>query len=160
MKFLILLLCLGCTKMDESYLIKKGTHKSSNKIVCLNEINVSFTFTEDHKYLHLKETTQINKLIGLSTLKIHENSARFGYRQEGNKFKVYAYYYNEGVNNTFEIYEAEVNELLILKIKTGSTYYFEVNGNVFITSGVKCKYMCYPYFGGTVKAPKDFIYYF
>ena len=164
MKYLVYILIVlfaltGCEKMflpDNTYLIKEGKHRSTSNISIINGTNISFSFTfeEEHQYLDEINTTQINKLYGLTSTSIHKNSARIGWRQEDEEFVCFAYWYLDGDGfNSYELYRAQLGERVDFTIRTGDTYVFIANDVTFITPGHKCKFLAYPYFGGTIPAP-------
>ena len=154
----ILLLLFGCKKYDQlhTYTILQGNHRSTTKIssVKAREVYFKFRFTKDHEF----ETDHYNKLYGLTSLKIHRNSARIGYRYKNERFEVVAYYYINGVRSTEPLYEAKVNEDLEFAVMAGfGEYSFYCNGEQIVIYETKefKTWRTYPYFGGESVAPWD-----
>jgi hypothetical protein len=166
MKYLLIFtsfLLTMCTKPKTGlYVIEKGNHYANNRRLVKTDglITFNFTFTNDHKYQHIEKSDHINKLFGLTSIQIHKNSARIGYKEDATtgEFKVYAYYYQDGVRATKLLYKAKTYEIVNITIDTRFGYYFFVNGNTLMVNGKKCKYIANPYFGGHPTAPKEFLY--
>lgn len=160
----LVLLLVRCTKYsDNPYIIKKGNHKSFFGIKRVKpDLKFSFAFTDEHRYLHEVQTTQINKLYGLTSVKIHDNSARFGWRElPSGDFEVLIYYYIDGTRKHQQLCLVKLNEMLHFNVSTdGYNWSFNcMNSNgmhgISIVNDIKLHYLTYPYFGGTIPAPHD-----
>lgn len=167
--FMILVMLLSCTKIEKgienTYTIKQGNYKIENRK--LSRVNSDhlwfhFTFTENHKYLSEIPDDQnrldINKLYGLTSSKIHENSCRIGWREFNNgNFEVLGYWYLDGVRKWKHLYEAEVGELLEMEVTNFGDYRFYCNGEQFIIPAKEFNksYRAWPFFGGQNAAPHD-----
>ena len=167
MKYLLIVFFFcSCVKYnhEQIYTIKKGNHKSVNRIsrVHNNDLWFQFTFTENHRYLNEIPDDQnrldINKLYGLTSSKIHNNSCRIGWRElENGNFEILAYWYTDGTRGFEHLYEAEVGELLEMIVTNFDDYRFYCNGEELIIQANKFKltYRTYPYFGGQNTAPHE-----
>ena len=166
--FLMLLLLLGCTKfetdVEKNYIIKTGNHQIENKKIVKvksNHLLFHFTFNDNHRYLHEipddENRLDYNKLFGLTSPKIHENSARIGWRELTNEnFEIAAYWYLDGVRGFEYLYEAKEGELLEMEVTNFRDYRFYCNGEQIIIPAKEFKsYLAYPYIGGQNYAYHD-----
>jgi|LauGreDrversion4_2_1035121.scaffolds.fasta_scaffold261000_2 hypothetical protein len=114
--------------------------------------------------LGTSDQKDINKLFGVSSGLHHTNSARFGWRAEGNKIKLSSYCYINEKRKSKDLIDLETNRWykLTVIIRPGA-YIFEVEDedNLLISSSIGTDqkfywgYNLWPYFGGNQKAPHD-----
>lgn len=85
------------------------------------EVNATVMFTEESKYTDVNEPSAVNKLFGqcYGITGVHKESDRFGwvYDQDSNKFKLYAYSYNNGVLNKHYLCDLEQDKEYQLDIQ-------------------------------------------
>jgi len=152
------------------YTIKKGKHRSFyglNRVG--NTLEFMFTFTKEHRYLHLNPSDHYNKLLGITSLFIHKNSARLAWRQlPTGKFQVAAYNYIKGERLITPMMELNENEPMhcVIELRDGHSV-FTIHGRyhdsevvVIFPRSKKYGWLTYPYFGGVPKAPKEFNFVF
>lgn len=155
-----------------NYIIDEGAHDSYSydyynrkrkKIIAPilisgNRIDFRFMFKESHYYDHtVKNGDDINKLYGITSTKIHENSARFGWRYIGNdQFEIFAYYYVRGVRSWELLTTVDVDQYVDYSIDvSGNQYTFGANGewhHVYNTKNIIAA-RSFPYFGGNNTSP-------
>jgi len=153
---------------DVPFLIRKGDFSITERRpirIKGNDLSFRFNFTEQHKYnspdnpdKNLKN--QVNKLLGLSTLDIHRNSVRVGWRHiQDNRFMLYAYIYCDFELEIVELQEVKTWEkfhVAIESFKDVTSIWILGDDTTYIDNiGVECKWVVFPYFGGTVPAPHD-----
>ena len=158
---IIAILLYGCSKeIDTIQLIRKGKHSIEGIALSRSDghLEYSFTFREHHKYLQEEYSDHLNKMPGLSTNRIHNNSVRIGWKQVNDNFHLYAYIYKDGNRHETKMYEAEVDELLFINIDTRKNIEISINEAVYLTDGKECKNITNFYFGGEPTAPKDLIF--
>lgn len=115
-------------------------------------------FKESHYYDHtVKDGDDINKLYGITSIKIHENSARIGWRYIGDeKFEIFAYYYVRGIRDWYLITTVNVDQLVNYSIDVSNNQYtFGANNKWCHVSDTKniLAARSFPYFGGNNTAP-------
>jgi hypothetical protein len=146
---------------------KLGLHWKKNKIV----YEVVFNFDCRYETEDKKNQLDINKLFGLSFGLHHKNSARFGWRDNGEgKIDILAYVYRNGKRVT------ESEGIYIETVEVGRTYTMDitVTNDVYMFTIIKGSklvgativdhgdllpigYYLNPYFGGDEKAPHDMV---
>lgn len=97
-----------------------------------------------------------NKLTGITSSKIHENSGRLVWRSDGQKINIAAYVYENGVRNEKIIISTHPNIWTPFEIKYSNGYWvMSVLYKEVVLSGKMgfWKFRCYPYFGGQSTAP-------
>jgi hypothetical protein len=109
------------------------------------------------------KTDDLNKLMGFvdCNSSVHVQSARIGWRYNGNKIELWTYIYFDAKRITNRIAEVDLNEWFDCEIGfTKQTYFFSVNGvdafeprSNICTSGFY--FILQPYFGGNDPAPQD-----
>jgi len=183
-KILILITLIGfvsCNsfKVDPitAYIIDEGQHNSysynfNNKrkknpiapiLIRGNRLEFNFMFTSQHIYnYNIKDGDDINKLYGITSTKIHQNSARFGWRYIGNnKFEIFAYYYVKGIRDWYSLLIVKINETVKYSIDVSNKQYtFGANNNwhhVYNTKNIMA-FRSYPWFGGNNTAPHKMIF--
>lgn len=153
----------------KQYKIKKGKHYSGFRISpTYNKMSSKYEviFKENCIYdLHDEDQYDVNKLFGLSYGYHHINSARFGWRADGEKIQLSLYCYREGQRYMKDICQLDTERTYTLEIKNEGTYYeFLISGNTssFMAYGKitkpqtpKLGYNLFPYFGGNEPAPHD-----
>jgi hypothetical protein len=152
------------------YTIKKGHHYSDNlfpHFTFKKGIYGSFKFTSDASY-NIDKQEDTNKLIGLSDSYYHHDSSfRLGWRWDykENKLQLMYIHYNKGVATRKPLMYINLDTEYIFKIQIKKDKYLlhvlgpEGNINEEFQRDSKwwfLRYVLYPYFGGTTKAPKDF----
>lgn len=180
---LLLLAFTSCSiySVDPSvtYIIKKGDHyagyytfqnkykDTSKKIAPIwlrgNRIEFKFSFNDTNKYdFSVKDGLDINKLYGITSTKIHENSARIGWRYTGDdNFEVFAYYYVRGVRGWTLLGTYKTRERLTISIDVSKhEYTYVVNNEWFSVYNTKniLAARAFPYFGGDNVAPHKMIF--
>jgi hypothetical protein len=159
----LLLLLLSCNPFAVEphtvYIIEEGQHyaeKTKNKIspVIGDRLHFGMVFNRSHVYNNGSD--DINKLYGITSAKIHQHSARFGWRYKDDKIEIFAYYYIDGVRHFEKLGEAELNTAYEFIVDvTGYWYYFNFNGNelrVYSHYNITA-FRSFPYFGGDLPAP-------
>jgi len=146
------------TSYSYNYFNKKRENIVAPILITGNRVDFSFTFKDNHKYdFTIKDGGDINKLYGITSPKIHENSARFGWRYIGDdRFEVYAYYYVRGERNWKLLAIVETNERLLYSIDvSGHQYTFGVAGQWLTVRDTKniMAFRAFPYYGGDNPAP-------
>lgn len=156
---------ISCTKYDEEqiYIIEKGSNSCSNSKYSPKtnpEIRFPFIFTQNHRYLSEIpddiNKLDINKLYGLTSTIIHNNSCRIGWRElENGNFEILGYWYLNGKREFEHLYEAKIGESLDLIVSNHGNYRFYCNGNeLIIPANIFTKsYRTFPYFGGNNLSP-------
>lgn len=157
--------------------IKKGRHRTNKPKIGLHwkkkRLAYEVVFNRDCRYETEKKENQldINKLFGISFGFHHKNSARFGWRDNGEgKIDILAYVYRNGerVKESEGIYieTIEVGKSYIMDISvTSGLYMFTITkgkkmiGATIIEHGKlpPLGYYLNPYFGGDETAPHDMI---
>lgn len=157
-----------------TYWIDEGEHNSISKLspVYNETLEFIFTFNENNRYLDLiqddKNKEDINKLYGITSPKIHENSARFGWRQSEiseDEYEVFAYYYILGHRGFKYLCTIKEKSQCVYKVSTVGHYYtFSIYSRTgepinveYQVGGTKniAAYRSFPYFGGNNVCPKD-----
>ena len=83
-----------------AFSVKKGKHRFQPRFLepCSKSLGFTAMFHDNCLYdLNSEDQADINKLFGITSLFIHKNSARFGWRAEGDKIRIFAYYYRNGI---------------------------------------------------------------
>lgn len=150
------------------YKIQKGNHYaegSTFKQIHHTELRFEVVFDSSAIYENIKSENQydINKLYGFSDCNTahHENSARFGWRWNGNSIEIHAYWYNDSTryHQFLDTVSKENPYELAIQILP-QQYGFEIkNRTRFVprhcNSATMEGYRLYPYFGGDEAAPHD-----
>ena len=178
--FIFLILLIGCNpfSVDPStiYWIQKGERYSTRKVSPVYSERVDFLFRFNESNLYLDELPKnnsvkdINKLYGLTSVDIHKNSARFGWRQkaETDSIELFAYWYINGVRGFKSIGIVPINKYYTYSIDvTGGNYVWEFDGygdsigsGKHIINDTKniLSFRAFPYFGGNNTAPHDMFF--
>ncbi|WP_086596533.1 hypothetical protein [Hymenobacter crusticola] len=151
-----------------TYLIKAGSHETTNPFKLLRKSQVRFVVTFDSSAVYRSKDTDnqadINKLYGMSDFNtFHQtNSARFGWRWYNNRLELMAYSYKNGVNSSDFITALELNKPYTCTLTlSDQKYIYQVEGQTTSVeqsrrgSGIASGYQLYPYFGGDETAPHD-----
>jgi hypothetical protein len=142
--------------------VDKGKHKFYPRFPELSDTSVSFIAKFDINCLYkLKgvDHHDINKLFGITSLFIHKNSYRFGWRAEEDKIRIFAYWYNRGIRGWHDMGLVNPNESNEYVIHGGENYFmFKLNDTEFFVEDTEdwCDFLTfesYPYFGGDKSAP-------
>ena len=142
----------GRNKCDERRVINTG-----------GNIDFEFTFTPQHSYYLATNpramNQHVNKLIGISSIDIHDQSVRIGWRNtKNNRFSLFVYYYQDGKRHTYYLTNVKPGEKVIGRIVTASeSVAVNVNGYGLAIANMPkdMDWMTFPYFGGKHPAPWD-----
>lgn len=159
---------LGLNKW-RTYEIKEGHHSAKGiHVETLTSDHLDFKARFDGTCIYAlqsRDQYDINKLYGFSDCNTghSENSARFGWRWsvDRNKLEIFAYVHNDGNITHKYISDAEIGQEGSYSIYVvGDKYNFNFNGRLItMTRGCNSqrsvRYILYPYFGGTQKAPHN-----
>lgn len=145
------------------YTIKQGNHFADFTInrlfpFCCNKRSGTVKFSSS--CLIQGDIPGWNKLTGISSTKIHDNSGRLVWRSDGSRIMIAGYVYNNGIRSEMLITSLQVGLWYDWKVRYQNDYYFFSIAGIEISmqgslSGLKFK--CYPYFGGQSTAPVDMI---
>ena len=147
------------------YKVEKNKHKFWPRPLLDRFANKSISFKAVfrsnciYNFGDIDDQLDINKLYGLTSLKIHKNSARIGWRPEGNVIRVFAYWYIAGVRGWKSLGHVQPNIENIFKVSIkNNNYNFAFNDEELHIPITKKWYSIftfksYPYFGGNLKAP-------
>lgn len=152
----------------KKYLIKKGEHSSGfriapfygNKIVKYEAI-----FTRSCLYeIDGPDRFDINKLFGISYGLHHKNSARFGWRANGDSIEISAYCYKSGDRIIKTIRDVAVGKPYVFTMR-GTKEFYELTvesegaiigyAKISKPKTIQFGYRLFPYFGGNVPAPHN-----
>jgi len=101
-----------------------------------------------------------NKLTGISSLKIHNNSGRLVWRAQKGKIMIAGYVYKDGRRNEMLITSLlpDIFYPYSVEYKKG-VWVFSINGTTVMMPGALgfWKFKCFPYFGGKSTAPEDLV---
>lgn len=173
---LIALAAISCKKENSTpaekipdfkeYIIPKGEHYALNagyKQLRVQSIHFTVKFDSSCIYTNAKASNaeDVNKLYGFSdgNTPHHENSARFGWRWNGQALEVYAYCYANAARQIKSLGTIPVGKEIDMSISlNGAEYVFNLNGRQEImqrkiSSEFAEGYQLYPYFGGDEPAP-------
>ncbi|MCS6823954.1 MAG: hypothetical protein NZ529_06630 [Cytophagaceae bacterium] len=151
----------------ETFTIKAGTHRSTQKVSLLQRKQLKFIAYFDSSAIYTLsdsvEQYDINKLFGFSDCgTLHEqNSARFGWRYLNNRIEIFAYVYCNGVRHTQYLTCVSPFEQVIYQIIAENNFYIFNVKDAYAELPRACndehniKYHLFPYFGGTLEAPHD-----
>ena len=153
----------------KTYKIKEGKHFSGFRVSPTYNKNVSIyevIFTKNCIYdLNNTDQMDVNKLFGLSYMYHHTNSARFGWRAEGNKIQISAYCYRDGERYMKDMCLVDTDKTYSMIITNIGDYYeFEIKdttsplysyAKISKPKTPKIGYKLWPYFGGNESAPHD-----
>ena len=141
------------------YIIEEGQHfanKTEKKISPVLNERVEFAALFNISHIYDNGEDDINKLYGITSTKIHNYSARIGWRWNVDKVEIFAYYYIDGVRSFVKLGDAQLNTRheFIVDV-TGKYYYFNFDGNELrVKSGKNiAAFRSFPYFGGNNSAP-------
>lgn len=154
------------------YIIKKGKHRAWPPLLGLwfnkTMIRKKVVFDFSAKYDNGSDDT--NKLFGVGYFwHHHKDSARFGWRCDGNRFIISAYCYVNGARVIKELCSLVANRTYVMELKVLSDkYHFKVSDaeqpaitysedNITRYHQKKWSYPLGLYFGGDMKAPHDII---
>lgn len=150
------------------YTILKGSHDAKGNVfkqIHKTAMRFQVIFDSSAIYYTIKDGNQydINKLYGFSDCRSqhHENSARFGWRWNGNSLEIHAYWYNDSVRYHAFLDTVSIGTTTELAITVlPDQYGFEINKKSHLfprhcNSPVIHGYQLYPYFGGDETAPHN-----
>ncbi|MDP2692821.1 MAG: hypothetical protein Q8O88_04245 [bacterium] len=153
----------------KTYKIKKGKHLSGFRVSPIYNKKVSIyevIFTKSCIYnLGNSDQLDVNKLFGISFGYHHTNSARFGWRAEGDKIQISVYCYKNGKRYMKDMCLVDINKTYSMTITNIGNYYeFEIKdttsafysyAKISKPKTPKFGYKLWPYFGGNEPAPHD-----
>lgn len=154
------------------YRIERGHHYTQHECISLIENNVlRFDAIFGKTCLYNPDLTDgegdLNKLYGFTDCGslVHENSARFAWRHNGNgDIEIFAYLYVDGVRNFFKMGETRPRVRDSYEIHADhNVYYFRFNNtDTTLTRTKECNLVKsrvknFPYFGGDYPAPNTMV---
>lgn len=163
------LFATGCEKLpDEAmYTIRQGQHYATTRPIIKIESNrIDFTFHIHKSWLHEPQyDVGWSKLMGLSNgLNVHENSGRLAWRCIDGKIHLAAYFYIDGKVSWIEMGEYEVGRTYSGYVDfSNSACHIGAGNETVVLRGYDVKnksWLCHPYFGGTLPAPHNMVFYF
>ena len=144
------------------YFIHKGQHRAKRtpmqpRILSVKDKYLHYQVTVDKSWFYPSEfDVGWNKLPGLSSYRLHTNSARVGWRCTGGKIRIASYCYVDGVRTTIEQLSLKKGDTLdvVIKQEQGDVL-FTLNGVSYIQHGFtrNMDWLTHFYFGGTKPAP-------
>jgi hypothetical protein len=151
-----------------TWLIKKDNHyPESGSFSKFNGTIIQFKALFDSSAVYQTKLpsnqNDINKLYGVADCGTHhhENSARFGWRWNGQTVEIFAYYYVNKERLSVKLGNAAIGQenSYVLSVE-GNQYVFQYNEketkvNRHCDSPAFDGYLLYPYFGGDETAPHD-----
>ena len=143
------------------YLIEKGNHYANwtwNRLCPFTSNKIEGEVKFDISCLTEASPSGWNKLTGITSLKIHNNSGRLVWRTDGKKILIAGYVYNKGVRKEVNITSLLVDEYYKFSIEyLANTWTFKINGKLVRMNGNLSfiKLRAYPYFGGKATSPCD-----
>lgn len=150
------------------YVIKKNEHYSQGnglKTVSYPVLHFKVRFDSSAIYTSVKPENQfdINKIYGVSDCGDNHqvNSARYGWRWNGEAIELFAYCYINSVRETQLLGTMSIGEEVSLGISTQKDQYDFLFRNKHFTMKRGCTgeglsgYQLYPYFGGDEAAPHE-----
>jgi hypothetical protein len=144
------------------FTVNKGKHKFHPRLPEFgNSKGVKFRANFDRSCLYdLKTVDQadINKLYGVTSLFIHKNSARFGWRAEGDVIRIFAYWYRKGIRGWSNLGIVAVDEWNDYSLTLeNDIWVFTLNDKILKTTNINwwsfLTFKAFPFFGGNRKAP-------
>jgi len=145
-----------------NYTIKKGWHMSLPlwpRLWPFSKKSISgFVGFNEECFTAIEDIPGWNKLTGISSWRIHKDSARFVWRAKGNSIRIAGYVYSNGVRTEKEItsiYPGDHDFIISLEHNYGS-WWFTVNGKKVWIPARKPRgqwFKCFFYFGGRSTAP-------
>ena len=144
------------------FTVRKGKHKFHPRLVEFSKKKLKFRMRFNPNCLYnLGDSDQadINKLYGITSLFIHKNSVRFGWRAEEGRIRIFAYWYKRGVRGWYDMGTVGTDEFNDYSIEMqGDTCVLRLNDKKFIIPNIVdwCDFFtfkAFPYFGGNKKAP-------
>jgi hypothetical protein len=153
----------------KKYRIKRGKHSSGLRIAPFYGKDISkyeVIFSKSCLYeIAGPDQFDVNKLLGLSYGFHHNNSARFGWRADGDSIEISAYCYKNKKRLIRAIRNVNVETMYIFMIQNFGGYYEltimsdtgDLIGYAKISKPKTTEfgYKLFPYFGGNVPAPHD-----
>jgi hypothetical protein len=144
----------------EHYSLENGLKKVEGKVM-----RFEVKFNQSAAYTTQKPENQfdINKLYGFSDCgaQHHVNSARVGWRWNGQEVELFAYCYANKVNKSVLLGKMKIDEAKTVAISVQSReYIFELDGKT-VKMERHCDtetfqgYQLYPYFGGDETSPHE-----
>lgn len=165
MKYILLILLLtSCHKVwkprqHEVYTISKGQHECNERsLAYLNSPFLTLQFTPDESwYYEPQYDKHWNKLGGISSNQIHQNSIRIAWRCTLEEIKLAIYEYRDGERVITELGSIDDGWWsIIIEMDKNRVVFRE---KYFETGTHEEKgWLCYPYFGGKEPAPHDMIF--
>jgi hypothetical protein len=131
-------------------IIYKGMHFTLNRMYPIGEINRVVSIDKSCWY---ENPTGWNKLIGLTSWNIHQESIRIAWRPTAdiNKFMIAFYEYHNGERIITPLWTIYSGEEIHVIIGDGMAI---VNGVGYVYDATDCKFRADFYFGGKDKSPK------
>ena len=137
------------------YTISKNNHYCNERIpVKVNSEFLTLQFKPDKSwYYSAKSDIHWNKLGGLTTNNIHDNSIRIAWRCTNEKIRIAIYEYWQGERIITPLGSVEGWESVIIELDKSKVLFRE--RFYPIKNHSQRGWLCFPYFGGTIPAPHD-----
>jgi hypothetical protein len=166
--FSLFFLVISCQKVsfefiEHTYTIRQGNHHDAfEPIIILPDTRIEGTIQLDPSML--AQESFISKLVGISGMNNHKNSARIGWRTVGEQIQLVTYVYND-----YESPMEDPETMLSLGLYTppvtvnyriyhaGEYWYFQVDENTAKVAGrlPAVRYLSMPWYGGHPSSPHD-----
>ena len=142
------------------YTIPEGEHTSITEISPVDNLAFQVYIEEAYDTIALgNDKYDWNKLYGFTTMHIHDNSHRIGFRLLNGRWEYAAYAYVDGDRNYKIIGTGDVGEIAEFKItRLAGTVEYCMGGFDCITLPANTSdkwYRSWPYFGGNRTAPNE-----
>jgi hypothetical protein len=166
---MMIMACEEAGAPSRTFTIKEGEHYSTPRLTESLQSNVlEFEAMFDNSAIYNLGEQSLqsnkNKLLGFSDCNSlhHENSARFAWQWYNDRLEIFAYTYVNGERQEAFIGVVELNQFNHFRLTINDGYYlFQLNGEKSVkmervsTCNTGLYYKLWPYFGGSVPAPKD-----
>ena len=158
----------GTTESFVRYTIRSGQQYCEQTVLKQVQLSsmkfmVKFDSTAIYSNSESHDLGDINKLYGFSDNggNHHEYSARFGWRWNDGKLRLFGYTYNTSARASHEICSIEIGKVYTCAIKVeGNKYIFSVDQlshpmSRLSPTPMATGYKLFPYYGGDLVAPHD-----
>ena len=173
------LLMFGCNPFavepHAAYIIEAGQHEGKHPVVSFAKRDLTFRVNWNTSQIYdlgNENQADINKLYGITSDKIHQNSARIGWRAVGDEIEVFAYWYKNGERGWESLGFTHPGTLDEFRVSVkDNKYVFTFTkmlpdkgySKTVVVEGVDKKfflnsYIAFPYFGGDEVAPHRMIF--
>jgi hypothetical protein len=168
---LILIILVGCELKvgyrQNYFRVEKGEHKFKPVRVLQTSyrtLSWKAMFRDncwyDAEQFPAYDRLDLNKLYGITSARIHQNSARIAWRAEKDSvIAIYAYWYINGKRDMLRLGETNTSVFDYYRVRVkDNKYVFQFNDSYHTVEGVDKNfwlnsYRTYPYFGGNQPSP-------